>query len=417
MDDLNMEMKIHGGIDAIGNQANNARRYYVRPNNKKVNPRLMHFRAGEILQGKILSAKGDGIGLVRLPSGDFTCQLHEGLLPGDDLFFKIVNIEPSLTLRVHAVMSYVKGKKHNRKDIVRILDLPDNELYLSASDVFLTFKNMIFKDDLLTFYKFYSRVPNAEKYDVDSISRTLFWLAESGLHFEYDIFQLAYTYFNGLKNIEQHLNNLFLKIYPTLSDTFKNLLQPYRRDYLGLDNAIDISISLFSRNNLPNKPCFLELMQKLSVPSISEILEGIPNIIVDFIESMNIWNSMCTGSEAAYHWTFPLPFRQNTTLVTLVFRSQFNVQKLFNLPLGSSIQRDIDVGNILSQMFGRYSDELSNLLSENENPKQILPKIEHYFTNNGLILLAIHFYDGKLLTIESSGGSVLSSNKSISFVV
>lgn len=416
MEDLNMDMKIRGGIEAIGPHSSSARRYYAKPHKKKSNPKLMHFRVGEVLQGKIISAKGDGTGLVRLPSGDFICQVHEGLLPGDELFFMIISTEPFLTLRVHAVMSFIRGRRRYNNDIVRILDLPDNELFLSASEMYLTFKNMIFKDDLLRFSRFYTRVPNADKYDVDSICRTLFWIAESSLHLEYDIFEMAYSYFDGLKHTEQQMSNLFLKIYPNLSDSFKNLLLPYRRAYYGLDNAAT-GISFFSKNILGNNLCFLELMNKVSTPQISAALGDIPPEIVKFVESMHIWNSVCTGSEAAYHWTFPFRIRNRTKLLTLVFRSQFNVQKIMNLPAGSGVQHDIDVGNILAQIIERNLEELEKLLLELNDFHQVLPKLEHYFTNNGLTLLALQYFDDKLITLEAGGGAVLSSNKSISFVV
>lgn len=415
MNDLNFGMKIEHGIEKIGSHGQSGSRYVFQPVRRKGNARLNNFRVGEILQGKILNATGDGQGLVRLPSGDFICMLHKGLLSGDELFFKITDVEPSLVLKVHAVQSHFQRKKRKREDIVRILDLPNADLFLFTSDMYVTFKNMIYKDDLLNFYKFYQKVPNSENYDAESIARALFWLTESGIPFEFDIFQAAYKYFDGLKNIDFYIRKLFFEIFPKLSTNVQNILLPYKSSYFNLNKNTFPNIDYFS-NNLKNSDSFYHIMKTISNLKLYELFQGIPIRIVEFIDSMNFWNSICTGSEAAYHWTFPIKNEGKIMAVTFVMSSQFNVRRMLGINSGN--YEEIDVGNIIHIMLSRHSSEITTSLSGIRSLSQLPEIFEKFLSDNGLNLLAIHYFDGEnVKTIESISGAVIATNRSISFVV
>ncbi|MFA5513161.1 MAG: hypothetical protein WC313_12000, partial [Candidatus Kapaibacterium sp.] len=185
-------MKINQGIEKVNPQGSGYTAYYQNTKKTKKDQQLKKFRIGEILQGKIIDTDGGGIGKVRLPSGIFTCSLHKGLVAGDVLFFKIAEVEPTLVLKVHSVQSYGQNGKLGTEDIIRILDLPKLDIFKYSAIIFLNFRNMIYKEDLLKFYKFYTQIPNSEEYDGESIASTLFWMAESGLHFEFDLFYHSY---------------------------------------------------------------------------------------------------------------------------------------------------------------------------------------------------------------------------------
>lgn len=415
MEDFNLGMQIQGGIEKIGPQGSGVRRYFTSNKKKSPNPKLKHFRVGEVLQGRILSSNGDGSGLVRLPSGDFQCSVHKGLSVGDDLFFKITATDPSLTLRVHAVLTYFKGRKRSKDEIVRILDLPNEELFLAASEIYLTYKNMIYKEDLLDFYRFYSKVPNPDSYQVEALCRTLFWITESGLPFEFDIFESSYKYFSNIHLAENLLNTLFIKIYPKLSESFKNLLLPYRIAYYNLGNSSLSGLAFFSFKNFGNNPSFYELMKRLSVPQLMNLLEGVPKKLVEFIDAMHIWNTICTGSDAAYHWSFPIRILNKSKLITMVIRSQFNLRGILANESPSTIH-EIDVGDILNTLFG-MNPQFEEALNKIQDIRELPALFSSQLSDKGLSLLAIFYIDGATITLESDTGASVASNRSISFVV
>ncbi|MBX3042796.1 MAG: hypothetical protein KF896_03675 [Ignavibacteriae bacterium] len=408
-------MKIKDGIEKIGPQSYGVKNYYVRQSSNKSQPRLKHFRVGEILQGTILTTDGNGTGLVRLPSGDFNCYLHKGLKKGDELFFKITSVEPGLVIKVHAVQSFFKRVKRKKEDIVRILDLPQDDIYYYTADIYLTFKNMIYKDDLLNFYKFYERVPNNNVYDVEALSRTLFWLSESGISFEFDIFSTSYKYFYGMKYMDSYISSVLLKKFSELPENLKAILNPFRMKYYNSKNEPNLGVDFLSVNSETQGLNFYTLMKKLSSSQLFDNNEYLTGRISDFIQSMYFWNTICTGSDAAYHWTFPFMIAGKTKLITLVVRSQFNIRRMMGISTGS--YEDIDVGNIFSIIFNRHSNELKNYFDKSPNIKQILEIFEKYLSESGLKLLAIHYYDDELITVESAEGAVISTNRSISFVV
>jgi hypothetical protein len=418
MEDLNYEMKIRNNLERISGQSNQFSPTYQRLPMKKNNPKLKNFRLGEILQGKILNIKNDFTGLVRLPSGDFDCHLHKGLLPEDELFFIIASVEPSLVLKVHAVQSFFKGKKRKREDIVRILDLPQQDIYFYTADVFLTYKNLIYKEDVIRFFRFYIKTPNYQNLDEESISRTLFWLSESGLSFEYDIFQMAYRYFEGLKSIDFEMNKLFNFYIEKLPVTLKNILLPFKNKYLGIVKTDNFNLDFFSDSKDGEGINFFKIIRRIADSGISEIIDDNPKRIAGFIQALHFWNDVCKDSEAAYHWTFPSNLIKSNNVLTLVFKSQFNIQKiLYDTPNFPDNNLNIDVGKVLSQIINRNNETINIELSTIQNINILMNYFGKYLSQIGLSLIALQYFDGSLKTIEAPGGSTMTTNKSISFVV
>lgn len=416
MEDLNFQMNLGEGVQKVNAEGHNLSYFYKKPKQKEKNPKLRNFRLGEIVQGKILSLIDEGIGLVRLPNGDFSCHLHKGLLQGDDIFFKIDEVEPNLVLKVHSVQSHIKGIKRKKEDIVRILDLPYSELYLYTSDLFLTFKNMIYKDDLLKFFKFYTKVPRNEKYKTDSFARALFWMAEYSLPFEYDLFLIAYNYYEELKYLDELQYDFFNSYENKIPNSLNHIISIFKDNFYGDLKDSNLKFNFYSLNSENIDFCFYKLLSKISASSISELMNNIPIRLQKFIESMHLWNQICTSGNSPYHWTFPFTINNKTRLYTFVFRSQFNIYKLKN---DDSIKyHEIDIGITLCDIIKFLGNDFIKEASAIQNVEHFASILSKYLSQAGLLLLSIHYSENNhIKTIESPTGATISANKSISFVI
>lgn len=412
MDDFNLNMNLGDGVQKVGKNGRGLRPFYYRLPEKKNNPKLRNFRLGEIIQGRILTIEDVGIGEVRLPNGVFKCNLHPGLLPNDELFFRIAEVEPSLVLKVYSVQTKINRIKRKKEDIIRILDLPDNELYQHTAELFLTFKTMIYKDDLIKFYKFYGKLSDIDNYDAESCSRALFWMAESGLHFEYDIFEVAYGYFNTLKYIDSIMGD-FLHLNPKLlPDAVNKLLSNFRSGF-DSDNT-EVKFDFFSQYTDKEVFSLSKFVSKLSVSILSARMQQLPNKIDAFIQNMHIWNNICVGSDSAYHWSFPLKLDNKVKIVTLVIKSQF---KISEKEKSSNSVKDIDIGEVLKMLIGISSEELSESVESDNSLNMFVNTMAKFINDIGLTLMAVMYFDGELRTVESPYGAAISANKSISFVI
>lgn len=220
-----------------------------------------------------------------------------------------------------------------------------------------------------------------------------------------------------MKNKDEQFNNLFIKYYKNFPEKITKLISPFRQKYydgLGKDNLL---FNYFALNQDNSEFCFYKLISKLAHTEISQNVDRIPDDITDFIESMHLWNNICTDSDSAYHWTFPFRNIDRIYLITLVFRSQFNINSIKVKLSGELPNQDIDVGSVLNQLFELYEDDFIDEIMQVSNFEFLTDLIARYFSKFGLTLMALHYYDGNLRTIESSSGSVLPNNKSISFVI
>lgn len=88
----------------------------------------LKLRKGEIVFGQILDKVSKEVFKIKLPNGIFKAVIHPSLKQGDKLYFIIKEIEPSLVISVHSTDLIFEKKKLNFEEIIRILDLNDNEI-------------------------------------------------------------------------------------------------------------------------------------------------------------------------------------------------------------------------------------------------------------------------------------------------
>lgn len=417
MENSDYNIKSSIGVQRINPDGQRQLSYYHQQQNKgkSASHKLRDFRQGEIVQGRILSIIERGLGVVRLPNGDFKCYLHEGLLADDELFFKITETSPSLVLKVYAVQSHSQGKRRLSEDIIRVLDLPNNNLYSYSSELFLNFKNMIFKDDFLRFYKFYSKIPKDVKYDTKSVSQALFWMSESDLLFEYSLFEVAYNYFDLLQKIDGLMELFFNQYAKQLPDTVVNLIDGFSKKYYEDIEPDNFKFDFFSLHSDSDEFCFYKLISRLSNYRVGDSPNNVVVQIKDFIEAMNDWAGICSTGESPFHWTFPFRVKGKTKLITIIFRSEFSISKMKRT---DERKYDIEIGILLTNIFRNEADEFLKDISQAQDIERLSYVFSKYMSRIGLELLSINYFDNnELVIISSPVGATINTNKAISFVV
>lgn len=221
---------IDGGAKPIGKD-NNSGFVIVNYNQTKKNNKNNFFRlrVGEILQGLILENPVENIAEVRLPVGIFRAYLQGNLQKGDELFFKIDSVEPSLILKIHSVYIYKLNIKYSEKEIIRILDLPDNDVFIKLINEYSNIKSMLIRDEILLSYNLLDKYfinNNAVNLNEDIIRTAIFFIetnindSKEDIELIYNYFKNKTSYLQGLENIKNNIH----KLNKNLETQFLNFL-------------------------------------------------------------------------------------------------------------------------------------------------------------------------------------------------
>lgn len=221
---------IDGGTKPIGKD-NNSGFVFVNYNqtNKNNKNNFFRLRVAEILQGLILENPVENIAEVRLPVGIFRAYLQGNLKKGDELFFKIDSVQPNLILKIHSVYLYKLNKKYSEKEIIRILDLPENDLFIKLINEYSNIKSILIRDEILLSYNLLNKyfINNNENNSNEDTIRTAIFFIETNINDNREDIELIYNYFKnktsylqGLENIKNNID----KLNKNLETQFLNFL-------------------------------------------------------------------------------------------------------------------------------------------------------------------------------------------------
>lgn len=121
------------------------------PNRLPINTssRKIPFRIGEIIQGRVQQVFSQSEVAIDLPNGRFVAEVNGKFKAGDTLFFEVQGTEPSLILRIHSVFSKIKESLHPISEIIRLLNLPANKIFLAVVDNLKSTNSIIVRNDVL----------------------------------------------------------------------------------------------------------------------------------------------------------------------------------------------------------------------------------------------------------------------------
>lgn len=237
-------INIGSGIKSISPYEKGTNYYYAVNNApKKNNPQFNRFRVGEIVRGTILENPTENITEVRLPIGNYKTELHNNLMKGDELYFKIEETQPNLILKIHSAPLYKNKSKLIEEEIHRILDLPLTQGFLSITSEYSLLNSQIIKDDILYIYKLLSEYiskDDRKQFETYSI-RTAIFISESNIKANHNIFEIFNKFFENEKNYQSAINAIIQNL-----DKFDNIIKKEIVEYLKKNNKSSLPIRKIS---------------------------------------------------------------------------------------------------------------------------------------------------------------------------
>jgi len=396
---------ITGQVNQVGGQHNAPGNKYYPTKQKHPKPQFSKLRQGEVVQGKIIQITGYQTALVRLPIGNFHAEIHGKLLQGDELFFIVVATTPNLILKVHSV-SVIKDKNpRTDKEILRLLDLPENKEFQEAVRVAITYENHILRDDIFAILRQYSTLSKSEivSYNLESILNQLWRFKVWNIDFDSELFLKTLPFSCNLGIIVQHFH-----VYNNSTDYSKYF------DYVA--NSFDIREYIIRlKTHMSNY--FNDLTKSLdkNVVQDPEVLYAIDKIR-SFIQSMHFQNTLTLHNNYNFQLFTPFIYKGQFKILLFTLRA-IKPNLLEKNKIRSKIESTgyFDAFDYIADKTA--SDKIRLIDAKIQSMDDIVNNFVNYLTSLSLIV-------EKVLLLEESGirevfsKTVQSSNiKSISVVL
>ena len=201
---------ITGGIKEVGVGSNSSGFYYYSFNKKKNNPQFAKLHPGEIVQGLIIDIPEPEYANVRIPIGVFKAKLHGNLRQGDEMFFKIEEIQPALVLKIYSVSAFFKGEEHDIDEIMRMLDIPHKPEWKQIINIYKKMKPNIIRDEILHIIKGFSMISDElfEKYENEVLIKTLLFFLDSEIDINDTNIKTFIKYFSTNLSYKQSIDKI-----------------------------------------------------------------------------------------------------------------------------------------------------------------------------------------------------------------
>lgn len=202
---------ISGSFIPIGNNTPGGKKYSKPQQSHAQRQGAEKLRPGEIVLGSIVETINNRESMVRLPIGTLRAYLVGRLSTGDTLYFKVDQIEPNLVLRIHSVPTSSGGKELSTHNILRILNLPNNEFYTSLVEYLRMFQIRIKVETALWFWRAFTGLKDAtiKKTTLDSVFRVFRFFYENKLLTSDELFSALYPFIAEFDTFASILNELY----------------------------------------------------------------------------------------------------------------------------------------------------------------------------------------------------------------
>jgi len=325
------------------------------------------LRIGEIVRATISERIDDEMAFVRIPTGTFKAIVGKNLQNNDSLLFKVSETNPYLILKIHEVPTGNKSGTFETEEILRMLDLPQNDFNNQLVDVFKEYKNNILRDDIININKVYKQFSELNKYSnlkqflnlvvelnlsklplsINLISKLL------PLYVEENLVSDCLNYIE--KNVNELPNDLRIKI--------NNILEDIRKNRYSKNNIFVLAIS---DNN--DSQTFFEILNELDDRSdVSKSFKAKSNILRDLIGSLSLWNIISFSGKTPLQYFIPYYYEDYYFIIRIVKRNYTN-SKLEPLSFYFSVPTE-NLGEVSSKMLA-FQKQLKIYMS-NENNKFI----------------------------------------------
>jgi hypothetical protein len=319
--------------------------------------KFISLRVGEIVQGSIVEVYSDKEVLVKLPIGTLTATLMGKLKKGDALFFRVMEIDPGLVLRIYAVGTRVKSKENTTEELVRILDLPDHPFYMNFFEYIKNKRTLITRDEMLLFFKSYISLPEEEhkQETVINIYKTLHMMKDALIPLKTDLYFKLKPFFIGEKNI---LNN-FEIIYRNIDQFPPKILALLNQLFTKMRNpstAFADLIQFFTIDTVnKNEPTVFWILKQISAinknafnpQSFNTIMNAVVNLI-KAIEGQNIYNAFAQQNNSSLIFFIPVLHAGNFRFAQIIITRKGKTKDNKYI-LKFQINTDTDIVDLVTQ--------------------------------------------------------------------
>jgi hypothetical protein len=267
---------------------------------KNKSTQISQLRSGEILQGKILEIVNDNIAKVSLPIGIFNALLHGKLKTGDSLFFLVKSLEPSLTLSVHSVSSVQNGRKIPVEEAIRMLDLPDTEIYHKITEWIIKHESKVNREDVLLTASSLAELPAdvVKGKNLESVIKLIFNQIHSDTDLTVELFEKLYPLFKKVDEHEKTFDLLFNQI-------LKEKDKPLFNQFTQMTNIKSFSGITDLNKEVGGNPVLKNLLLPEIFSTLSEAEKQATMEYSEIVSAIAVWNSLAVQSNLAMYYFVP----------------------------------------------------------------------------------------------------------------
>lgn len=342
--------EISGNISPVNDYSVNRNFYYPPLKQKPKKQIASPLHKGEIVQATILSDAVNSVARVRLPVGTFDAHIHNKLKKGDKLFFKVIDDKSMLTLRVYSVNTVENGNKIPVNEILRMLDLPENELDQEVVKILSDQNSTVIKDSVLEILKNFRLLTEETllKKSLLSVIKTIYWMDEANIEFTKKHFEIIYPYYQGLTYFGNLMGEFSSLIHNSGSIELNNT-----KKILDLCNS-EIEFNFFAgffSKHINNNLLFYNNLKSLPIKnSVPFIIKEKALKIIEIIDSMHKWNSIADISNVPYQLYMPLPIRNDNVIYAQLIIQNYNTTEFNGKIAIDGNDPDCDVGAKINRL-------------------------------------------------------------------
>lgn len=345
---------------------------------------------GEIVLGTVLEKIDKDLANISLPTGNFKAIINGSLEKGDSLFFKVQLVQPSLILKIQEVVTKNKNGEIPIENLLRILDLPNDDIYKILIDNLRRIKNSINKDQIVNILSAYRAISDTQKKSksIENIIRVLAEMDEAGFPLKPNLFDKLLPLFNDENQIRDMLAELN-KLKSTLPYNIQKVLNTYYEFIFDKNPDFEKLIQFFSIENKNNELSFFDtliLITKIEDKNNLNMVKAraYAKSLLSTIEAMHLWNAFAVHNNATLHLIFPVVFSDMLNIVRI------NVLKMEDLnsdnqdnPISFSFKTNTDnLGATTSDVTANKQLIDLSFFSQDDKDKEILSKYKNELLNS-----------------------------------
>lgn len=323
------------------------------------------LRLGEIVRATVVERIDDEMAYVRIPTGTFKAIVGKNLKNNDTLLFKVSETSPYLILKIHEVPTGNKNTTYPTDELLRILDLPENEFNTKLVEIFKNKKTSILRDDVLNINKVYNQYSELNKYDND-LTQFLNLVVElnmSKLPLSINLINKLFPLYVEENVISEALNYLErnVKELPNdLKDKVESILEDVKSNKYSKNNMFVLAISEEKENQT-----FFEILNEIDERNdVSKSYKGKSNIIRDLIGSLSLWNIISFSGKTPLQYFIPYYYEGYYFIIRIVKRNYTNA-KLEPLSFYFSVPTE-NLGDVKNKMLA-FQKQLKLYMSNDNN--------------------------------------------------